>query len=72
MSIELIVTISAIVITWLVFTWAVKILKTSISTALTIAVILIALQLFFGIQSQQIGTTIVHIGQTFWQFIVNL
>jgi hypothetical protein len=72
MSIELIVTISAIIITWLVFTWAIKVLKASITTALTIAVILIALQIFFGIQSQQIGKAIMQIGQNAWQFIVNL
>jgi hypothetical protein len=72
MSIELIVTIAAIVITWLIFTWAIKVLKASITTALTVAIILIALQLFFGIQSQQIGKAIIHIGQIIWQFIVEL
>ncbi|ELS05089.1 hypothetical protein Xen7305DRAFT_00048280 [Xenococcus sp. PCC 7305] len=54
MSIELITVIAGVVITWLVFTWFIKVFQASIKTALTIAVILFCLQMFFGIRSQQV------------------
>ena len=46
---EIIAIIVGIIITWLVFTWAIKVLKTSISTAIAIAIMLLILQLVFGI-----------------------
>lgn len=54
MSIELITVIAGVVITWLMFTWFVKVFQASIKTALIIAVILFCLQMFFGIRSQQV------------------
>lgn len=54
MSIELIAVIAGVVITWLMFTWFIKVFQTSIKTALTIAFILFCLQMFFGIRSQQV------------------
>lgn len=54
MSIELITIIAGVIITWLLFTWFIKIFQTSIKTALTIALILFCLQMFFGIRSQQV------------------
>ena len=54
MSIELITIIAGVIITWLLFTWFIKIFQTSMKTALTIALILFCLQIFFGIRSQQV------------------
>ena len=54
MSIELITVIAGVIITWLLFTWFIKVFRISIKTALTIALILFCLQMFFGIRSQQV------------------
>jgi ABC-type multidrug transport system permease subunit len=59
-------TIAAIVISILVFTWLIKVVKATVTTALTIAIIVFALYFFFGIGPvnllQQIGQTM----QTVW------
>ena len=57
MSIELIQVITIIaglIIIWLLLTWFLKIFQTSIKTALTIVIILVCLQMFFGIRYQQV------------------
>jgi predicted PurR-regulated permease PerM len=64
MPIKLILVIAAIIVAWLVFTWLVKILKTSIKTALSIAAIVLLLQLVFGIGSQELWQEIVNLPQT--------
>ena len=54
MSIELITVIAGVIITWLIFTWFIKVFQASLKTALTIAIILFFLQMFFGIRYQEI------------------
>jgi len=54
MSIELITIIAGVIITWLIFTWFIKVFQASLKTALTIAIVLFCLQMFFGIRYQQI------------------
>ena len=54
MSIQLITIIAGLIITWLIFTWFIKVFQASLKTALTIAIILFCLQMFFGIRYQQI------------------
>ena len=54
MSIEIIAVIAGVVITWLIFTWFLKIFRASLKTALTIAIILFCLQMFFGIRYQEV------------------
>ena len=54
MSIELITVIAGVIITWLIFTWFIKVFHASLKTALTIAIILFFLQMFFGIRYQEI------------------
>ncbi len=54
MSIELITVIAGVIITWLIFTWFIKVFQASFKTALTIAIILFFLQMFFGIRYQEI------------------
>ncbi|MGL5080181.1 MAG: hypothetical protein ACRC8A_01710 [Microcoleaceae cyanobacterium] len=51
---ELIILLAALLISWLVFTWLVKVLKASINTALSIAAIVLVLQLLFGIGPQEL------------------
>ncbi len=63
MSVDLIILIAAIFVAWLVFTWLVKVVKASISTAITIAVIVLILQLVFGIGPQELWRQILNLPQ---------
>ena len=54
MSLELIIPIATVIILMLLFTWLVKVLQSTIKTALIIVAILILLQIGFGINSDQI------------------
>jgi glycerol-3-phosphate acyltransferase PlsY len=71
MSIEIIIVIAALIISWLVFTWLVKVLKASIGTAIAIAIIVLILQLAFGIGPQQLWQQIVNLPQTIQQLLSN-
>lgn len=54
MSAELITLIAAIIVAWLVFTWLLKVVKASVTTALTIAIVVLILQFVFGIHTEEI------------------
>lgn len=54
MSPEIIAIAAGMIIIWLIFTWIVKVLKASISTAFAIGLLLAILQFLFGIHYQQI------------------
>ncbi|ANV85279.1 hypothetical protein AWQ21_13400 [Picosynechococcus sp. PCC 7003] len=71
MPIEIIVIVAALIISWLVFTAFIKIVKTSVQTAVTIAVIVLVLQLAFGIQSGQVITQIIELPRIIWDFFSN-
>ena len=62
---EIIAIIVGIIITWLVFTWAIQVLKTSISTAIAIAVVLLILQLVFGVGYREIWQELERLIQQF-------
>ena len=67
-SLDLIIAIAAVIIMWLVFSWSIQVLKVSIKTALTVAAIILALQIFFGIRSEQIwqgANKIIEISENF-------
>ena len=53
--------IGAIVVAWLVFTGLLNIHKTTVTTAITIAAIVLALQLIVGIGPQQLIDTILNL-----------
>ncbi len=55
---ELILLLGALIVAWLVFTWLVKIVKTSVKTALAIAVVVLVLQLVFGIDPRELWEAI--------------
>ena len=61
MSVEIIIPIAAVILLLLIFTWSLQVLKASIKTMLAIAAILIALQIVFGISSEQIVQEVVQI-----------
>lgn len=64
MPIELIILLASLLITWLVFSWLIKVVKASLSTALAIAAVVLVLQIVFGINNQQIWQQIINLPQT--------
>ena len=64
MPIELIILLASLLITWLIFSWLIKVVKASIATAIAIAVVVLILQLAFGINNQQIWEQILNLPQT--------
>ncbi|MGK7925640.1 MAG: hypothetical protein AB4290_10405 [Spirulina sp.] len=64
MPVELIILVAAIIVAWLIFTWLIKIVKVSIKTALTIAAIVLILQLAFGIGPQELWEQITKLPET--------
>ena len=71
MSVEIIILIAVMLISWLVFTWLIKVLKASISTALAIAIIVLILQLVFGIGFQEVWQQIIQLPDTLWQLFAD-
>ncbi len=69
MPVELIILIAAIVVSWLVFTALIKIVKTTATTAIAIAGIILALQLVFGIGYQDLWEQITQLPQILWNLV---
>ena len=69
MSVEIIVPIAAVVVLLLVVAWLFQVLKASIKTMLTIAAILIILQVAFGINSQDLLQEVMQIAERIYQSI---
>jgi len=67
MPIELIVLIAALIVTFLVFTWLIKVVKATVQTAITIALLVLILQLVFGIGPSQLWQKIIELPQLIWQ-----
>ncbi|MEL6495032.1 MAG: hypothetical protein AAFQ41_07890 [Cyanobacteria bacterium J06623_7] len=70
MSLEIIIPIAAIAIVLLLFTWLVKVLQSTIKTALVIVAILILLQIGFGVTSEQIIEQVLQIVEQIKDFIL--
>jgi hypothetical protein len=66
---NLILLMAAIVVTFLVFTWLVKVMKATIGTALLIAAIVLVAQLLFGIGPGQIWQQVSQFFQAVGQMI---
>lgn len=64
---QLIILIAALIVSWLIFTWLVKVLKASIGTAFSIAIIVLILQLAFGIAPQELWQQIIDLPQAIQQ-----
>lgn len=66
MPTELIILIAALIVSWLVFTALIKLVKTTVQTAIAIAAIVLVLQLVFGVDPQDLWQEITHLPQTLW------
>ncbi|MGD1857156.1 MAG: hypothetical protein ACFB2W_23225 [Leptolyngbyaceae cyanobacterium] len=55
---EIVVIVGAVFISFLVFTWLLNVVKATLKTAFLAALILLALQIFFGIGPEVIWDTI--------------
>jgi len=71
MPIELIILLAAMVVSWLVFTWLIKVVKASVNTAFAIAIILLILQLLFGIAPPEIWQQIKELPQIIKDLFLN-
>ena len=69
MSADLIVLIAALVVSFLVFTWLLKIVKTAFSTAVAIALILLLVQIFFGIGPADLWRQGTALLQNIWESV---
>lgn len=69
MTLELIVLVAALIVSWLVFAALIKVVKTTVSTAIAIAAIVLILQLAFGIRPQEIWQEITQLPQILWNAI---
>lgn len=54
MSIDVIIAIAAILISIAVFLWLINVIKATVKTALTVAIVLLAVQLLFGVGPQDL------------------
>lgn len=64
---NLILLLAAIFISFAIFAWLLKVVKATISTAILIALIVLLLQLFFGIGPGQIWQQVSQIPETLWK-----
>ncbi len=65
---QIVLFIGAIVVAWLLFTWLWRVIKLSLTTALTIAVIVFILQFAFGISPEKLWQEIINLPQNFLYF----
>lgn len=63
MVLDLIVVVGALLITFLVFRWLIGVIKMSVTTAFAIALVVLALQLAFGIAPDQVWEQITNLPQ---------
>lgn len=72
MPIELIILLAALLVSWLVFSWVIKVLKASVKTALAIATIVLILQLAYGIGPAELWNSIFNLPQLLWQTVTEV
>ena len=65
---DLIVFLGALLIAFLVFTWLLKVVRATLSVAITIALVVLVLQLLFGVSGGSLLTVLGDI----WNWILNL
>lgn len=68
---EVIVILAALAISILIVCWVLKLIKLSITTALTVFAIIIVLKFGFGIDSTMVWQAIINIPQTIYTLINN-
>jgi hypothetical protein len=68
---NLIILAVAILVSLVIFTWLLKVMRATLSTALTLAILVLAAQLLFGIGPGQIWQQITLFFQWLWQLLGN-
>lgn len=63
--------IAALIISFLIFTWLLKVVRATITTALTVAFIVLLIQLFFGIGPTDLWNQIIMLWQGAMQVLTN-
>ncbi|MEB3309936.1 MAG: hypothetical protein VKJ02_06850 [Snowella sp.] len=67
---QIVLLIGAVIVAWLVFSWLINIVKVSIKTAVSIALIILVLQFAFGISPQKLWDEVMNLpkmGQQLFQ-----
>ncbi|NES25124.1 MAG: hypothetical protein F6K41_41010 [Symploca sp. SIO3E6] len=66
---EIIIIIGAVIVSWLVFTWLVKVVKASIATGIILTIIVLLLQLVFDVKLSELLQEMTQLPQTIWQLV---
>ena len=69
LSMEIVLFVAALVVSFLVFTWLIRVVKATVTTAITIALVILALQLLFGLRGDDVMQTVFDIWRRIWQTI---
>ncbi len=67
---QIVLLIGAVIVAWLVFSWLINIVKVSLKTAVSIALIVLVLQFVFGISPQKLWDEVMNLpkmGQQLFQ-----
>ncbi len=67
MPINLLVFIASLLIALLIFNWLIKVIKTSVNTAIIIVIIVMILQITLGISPQEVWNQVISFPQTIYQ-----
>lgn len=62
-----VILIAALIVSFLVFTWLIRVVKATIGTAIAIALIVLVLQLVFGIGPQDLWEQVVGLWDNVWR-----
>ncbi len=66
-GVELVIFIAAGVVSWLVFTWLLRVVKTTLKTAFLVAAIVMILQITIGVGPDQLWQAIAELPQQLGQ-----
>ncbi len=69
MPTDLIILIAALIVSWLVFTALIKVVKTTVSTAIALTAIVLVLQLVFRINPHDLWQQITQLPQILWHIV---
>ncbi len=68
MPTDLILLVASLLVALLIFNWLIKVIKTSVTTAMIIVIIVMILQITLGISPEQLWSQIMNLPQTIQQF----
>ena len=68
MTLEIILLIAAVIVAWLALTWFLKVAQASLKTAIVIVLILLALQLTFGVGPKDLVPPLMQVPRMIQQF----